>query len=101
MLMQLVYEHASTLGILPRPSNAGYVRRGVVKFAIGCGREQPGLLRGWRPEPEFPAAAWREVLGLAEGEIMLFTADGAEVVAREALQPLSRPGLRRAAERTS
>src|SRR5438067_1272784 len=84
---------------------AAVARRGCEMLLLG--RKLPALARGerfwgnplfvplgWRPEPEFPSEAWREVLGLTEGEFLFFTAAGAEVIAREVFQPLSRSSLR-------
>jgi hypothetical protein len=49
---------------------------------------------GQRPEPDWPAAALREALDIADDELLLLTAAGAEAVPQTALQPLTRTRLR-------
>jgi hypothetical protein len=53
---------------------------------------------GQRPDPELPAAAIREALGIADDELLLLTAAGAEVIARSALCRLTRAQIRLAQE---
>jgi hypothetical protein len=49
---------------------------------------------GQRLEPALPEGAIGAALGLLPEEILILRADKAEIVAREALQPLTRAGLR-------
>jgi hypothetical protein len=53
---------------------------------------------GQRADPELPANAIREALGIADDELLLLTAAGAEVIARSALRPLTRAQIRMAQE---
>jgi hypothetical protein len=57
---------------------------------------------GWRVDPAFPEDHLAGAIGVAEGEIALIRSDGqerirVEIVPLEAIQPLTRHGLRRAA----
>jgi hypothetical protein len=54
---------------------------------------------GWRPEPDLGEEALREVCGLGCAALGLLTADGVEVVDRNALRPLTRGGVRLAVQR--
>jgi hypothetical protein len=49
---------------------------------------------GWRAEPDLPAGAVREALGLSEEELLVLDAGGAEVVPRSAFEPLTRARVR-------
>lgn len=52
---------------------------------------------GRRPEPSLPESALVRLLGLAEGEAALLEGSGVEVFQSDALEPLTRSGIRRAA----
>ena len=52
---------------------------------------------GFRPEPDLPAVALREVAGAAADELLLLDESGAEVIPRTAFEPLTRAGIRLAA----
>jgi hypothetical protein len=57
---------------------------------------------GWRVDPALPEDHLAGAIGVAEGEIALIRSDGqerirVEIVPLEAIQPLTRHGLRRAA----
>jgi len=49
---------------------------------------------GWRLEPELPEPVAREMVGLAEHEILVVTQARSEVVAQHAFRPLTRASLR-------
>jgi hypothetical protein len=49
---------------------------------------------GFRPDPELPPAALRAAAGATLEELVLLTEDGAELIPRVALEPLTRAGLR-------
>ncbi len=48
---------------------------------------------GQRPEPDLPPSALRAALGIADDELLLLDAAGAEAVPRAAFRPLTRAGL--------
>src|SRR5262249_49852387 len=52
---------------------------------------------GFRPDPDWPAAALREAAGVAADEVLVLTADAAEAIPRPAFRPLTRAAVRRAA----
>jgi hypothetical protein len=52
---------------------------------------------GRRPDPDLPASAVREALGIAADEVLLLTDAGAEVVPTSAFRPLTRAQVRLAA----
>jgi hypothetical protein len=54
---------------------------------------------GFRPEPALGEAALREVLGVAEGDLLVLGGGGFETVPRAVLRPLSRAGVRLARAR--
>ncbi|MBY0396279.1 MAG: hypothetical protein K2X91_07390, partial [Thermoleophilia bacterium] len=49
---------------------------------------------GFRPSPDLPEGALREVIGADAGELALLTESGAEIVPRAAFEPLTRAGVR-------
>jgi hypothetical protein len=49
---------------------------------------------GFRPEPELPDDVLRQACGVAEDELLILDAAGAEAVPERALQPLTRAGVR-------
>jgi MoxR-vWA-beta-propeller ternary system domain bpX2 len=55
---------------------------------------------GFRLEPDLPESAIVEALGIANDELLLMDSDGGEVISTEALQPLSRTGIRLAVGET-
>jgi hypothetical protein len=56
---------------------------------------------GFRTDPELPASAIRQIVGAGEDELVLMDEIGHELIAREALLPLTRTGIRLARERAS
>jgi hypothetical protein len=52
---------------------------------------------GFRPEPDLPAEALREALGVGDEEILLLEQEKAEAIPRAAFRPLTRAGIRLAA----
>jgi hypothetical protein len=53
---------------------------------------------GLRPEPDLPETALRAALGAGDEELLVLTSDGFEIVPVAAVRPLSRAGIRLAAE---
>jgi hypothetical protein len=53
---------------------------------------------GYRPEPGLPESALCSALGIGEAEIALLSQQGLEILARASFQPLTRAGIRRAAQ---
>jgi hypothetical protein len=51
---------------------------------------------GRRPEPDLPASALREALGVGADDILLLARDSPEIIPRAALAPLTRAAVRRA-----
>jgi hypothetical protein len=49
---------------------------------------------GFRPDPALPESALRSLLGLGEHDVALLGGAGAEIVPGDALQPLTRAGVR-------
>jgi MoxR-vWA-beta-propeller ternary system domain bpX2 len=49
---------------------------------------------GHRPEPNLCASAIREALAIAQGELLLLSTAGAEVISLSAFQPLTRASIR-------
>jgi hypothetical protein len=68
----------------------------------------PGSVRFWggrvlvplgmRPEPALPESSLIEVLGLSDGEIAVLADDSVQVFAADVFGPLTRSGIRRAAQ---
>jgi hypothetical protein len=49
---------------------------------------------GYRPDPDLPSAVLRAAVGAGGGELVLLDEGGADVIPREAFEPLTRAGLR-------
>jgi hypothetical protein len=56
---------------------------------------------GYRPDPFLPASALREALAVSQDEVILWRQEGVETIDRRALAPLSRAGVRLAAQESA
>jgi hypothetical protein len=53
---------------------------------------------GFRPEPDLPEPALRQAIGAGSSELILLDGEGVERIRRDAIQPLSRAGIRLASK---
>jgi len=56
---------------------------------------------GYRPEPLLPESAIRQGLSVAENDLLLWNFEGVEIISRRVFTPLTRSGVRLAAQETA